>query len=367
MKKHFKTLILSLLLCMTFILSGCTITINLYIPPMSIGTEELSIHFLELGNHYTGDSIYINCGDTDIIVDGGSRTNSSDDIANYVNQYVKDGIIEFGIITHADRDHIACFAGDGSNQSLFEIYEFETIIDFPRTDKTSQVYNDYIEKRDLEVANGAVHYTALECYKEENGAKKSYTLGTNVSLNILYNYYYENPSNDENNYSVCFEIVQNDKKFLFTGDLEEKGEEYLVEYNDLSQVELYKAGHHGSKTSSNDCLLDVIKPKMCVVTCACGSIEYTQNLENTFPTQKFIDRISKWTDKVYVTTLVEIEYDQNDEKYKDKSFESMNGTIIVKSLNSVNLTCSNNTTKLKDTDWFKEYRDCPTNWITGTP
>ena len=71
MKKHFKTLILSLLLCMTFILSGCTITINLYIPPMSIGTEELSIHFLELGNHYTGDSIYINCGDTDIIVDGG--------------------------------------------------------------------------------------------------------------------------------------------------------------------------------------------------------------------------------------------------------------------------------------------------------
>ena len=56
-----------------------------------------------------------------------------------------------------------------------------------------------------------------------------------------------------------------DKKFLFTGDLEEEGEIKLVENNKSLQelrdnneqfgVDLYKAGHHGSKTSSSETLL----------------------------------------------------------------------------------------------------------------
>lgn len=361
-KKIKNLLFLSFVICFTFIASACTITINLYIPAIHIGTEEVSFHFIELGNGKTGDCIYINCGDTDIIVDGGSRTNSSTTIKNYINQFVTDGKIEFGIITHADQDHIASFAGDGSNQSLFEIYEFETIIDFPKTNKDTQVYNRYIEKRNAEVNAGAKRYSALECYNEENGAHKSYELGTNVSLNILYNYFYENQSSDENNYSVCFEIVQNENKFLFTGDLEEDGEEYLVEYNELSKVKLFKAGHHGSKTSSNDCLLDVIQPDICVVCCCAGSVEYTQNLNNTFPTQDFVDRISKWTEKVYVTTVGSIEH--NGEKYEDISYESMNGDIVVSSGSIITVNCSNNNTVLKDTDWFKTYRTMPTSWAS---
>lgn len=327
---------------------------------------DLEMHFLELGNGYTGDSCYIKCGDVDILVDAGSRTSSSTTIANYLDTQVTDKKLEYIIVTHADRDHIAGFAGDSKNLSIFARYEVDTIIDFPLTNKVGSketgVLKDYYSERDNRVKKGAKHYNALQCYNNTDGGQRTYKLSDTITLNILYNYYYENSSPDENNYSVCFQIEDGDNKYLFTGDLELEGEEKLVANNSLDKVKLFKAGHHGSKTSSNDCLLDVIQPEVCVVTCCAGSVEYTQNLENTFPTQLFINRISKWTDKVYVTTVGTIAKDDSD-KWKDVSYTSLNGIVVVKVNNgTLNVECSNNNTVLKDTDWFKNNRTTPDAW-----
>lgn len=327
---------------------------------------DLEIHFLELGNGYTGDSCYIKCGDVDILVDAGSRTSSSTTIANYLDTQVTDKKLEYIIVTHADRDHIAGFAGDSKNPSIFARYEVDTIIDFPLTNKVGSketgVLKDYYSERDNRVKKGAKHYNALQCYNNTDGGQRTYKLSDTITLNILYNYYYENSSPDENNYSVCFQIEDGDNKYLFTGDLELEGEEKLVANNSLDKVKLFKAGHHGSKTSSNDCLLDVIQPEVCVVTCCAGSVEYTQNLENTFPTQLFINRISKWTDKVYVTTVGTIAKDDSG-KWKDVSYTSLNGIVVVKVNNGLlNVECSNNNTVLKDTDWFKNNRTTPDAW-----
>ena len=185
---------------------------------------EIAIHFLELGNKYSGDCIYIKAGENDILVDGGSRTNSETTIKNYVNNYVEDNTLEYVIVTHADRDHIACYAGDGSHNSLFDDFVVENIIDFPKTNKTSQTYTRYVEKRDAEVSQGAKHFTALECYNNEGDAKRVYDLDNGITLEILYNYYYENSSSSENNYSVCFMINHEENHYLFTGDLEKEGE-----------------------------------------------------------------------------------------------------------------------------------------------
>lgn len=224
---------------------------------------ELSIHFLELGNNYAGDCIYIKAGDTDILVDAGSREESVSTIKNYVNNYVTDNILEYVIVTHADRDHIAGF---GAKESIFDLYECKTIIQFAKSnneqkENPTKIYKSYIEKRDAEVAAGAVCYTALDCWNEVDGAKKTYQLSDDVTMNILYQEFYEKSSSDENNYSVCFLLTHGDRNFLFTGDLEKKGEESLVENNSLPEVELFKAGHHGSPTSSNDVLFVGYKTK----------------------------------------------------------------------------------------------------------
>lgn len=325
-------------------------------------SSDLQIHFLELGNIYAGDCLYIKAGDNDIIVDAGSKKSSLTTIRTYVDNFVEDGIIEYAIVTHAHQDHYACFA---SEDSLFDYYKFGTLIQFAETgNEESNLYENYCENLQEEAqTDGMKIYTALECVQEKNGAQRVYNLAEGITLTILDSLYYYEESEDENNHSVCFLITQGENNYLFTGDLEKEGEEELVKRNNLPKCVLYKAGHHGSKTSSTDALLSVIEPEYVIVTCVAGSVEYTDNLDNTFPTQAFINRVSKYTDYVYVTSVAEIvEVKEGD--YDNVSYTSMNGNIVVYSdSNEVKFNFSNNDTILKDTQWFKESRDCPQDWL----
>lgn len=315
----------------------------------------LKIHFLELGNANTGDSILIQVGNTDVLIDAGSKSSSFNTVHEYLDNHVVDGKLEYVIVTHAHEDHYVNFT---TNVNIFTEFEVGTIIDFALSNNVGKVmYEKYITQRNLEVDAGAIRYSAAECIKGENGAQKVYDLGNNIQLEILDNYYYYNNSSSENNYSVCVLLRQGDNNFLFTGDLEKSGEEYLVELNDLPEVELYKAGHHGSVTSSHDCLLSVIKPKLIVVCCCAGNDEYTSNPLNQFPSQAFINRIAIYTDEVYVISIGAEGYTNGAE------YDSFNGNIIVTSnKNGVKISCSNNSTKLKDTEWFKNNREMPVAW-----
>ena len=325
-----------------------------------IATADFSIHFLELGNRYAGDCTLIKCGDTEVLIDAGSRKNSATAIDDYVKQYCTDGKLEYVIATHAHQDHIAGFVGTGTGNSKTGIlysYEIGTIIQFAGHNTTSNMYKEYVSAVSYATGKGAVAYTALQCWKEADGAKKSYDISAagdgSLTLNVLYNYYYDHTTEDENDYSVCVLLSHTaegkSSHYLFTGDLEGKGEGYLVDNNTLPQVDLFKGGHHGSKTSSTDKLLNVIKPKNVAVCCCAGATEYTTNHDNTFPTQAFIDRISKITTNVYCTSLCL--------DYKKGEFTSMNGNIVFYIKGSeTKLWCSNNTVQLKDTQWFKDNR-----------
>lgn len=323
-----------------------------------ISEAELSIHFLELGNKYTGDCTLIKCGDVEVLIDAGSRQNSAVTIKSYVDQYCKDGVLEFVIATHAHQDHIAGFVGTsdkGTYNGILYQYKVGTLIQFAGTNATSNIYKDYVKAVEYAQSRGTQVFTAKECWYQTGNAKRQYFLDDNntVSLNVLYNYYYENETSDENDYSVCTLLTQQTANktynYLFTGDLEEKGESYLVDGNELPEVELFKGGHHGSYTASTDKLLKVIKPKNVAVCCCCGTTEYTSNADNTFPAQAFIDRVAKYTANVYCTTLML--------DYKKGEYTSMNGNIVfyVKD-DKLNLYCSNNSIILKDTEWFKQNR-----------
>ena len=395
--KNKKLKLLSLLfslIMLTSILSGCqfldTIIKDLtdlpddVLPseyPQVLESDEMSFHFMMLGNDKAGDCVYIKAGETDILIDAGSRLNSVKSIQAYINKYMTDNVLEYVIVTHSDQDHIDGFVRTSSQQSIFDLYECQTIIDFNLSNKSlltekgnPTLLSKYYSSRDEEVANGATHYTALECAPDKDN-QRVFELAEDMSMKILYNYYYNHTSSDENNYSVCVLFNHNDKYFLFTGDLEEEGEDFLVENNDLPQVELFKAGHHGSPTSSNNCLLNVIKPKISVACCCAGSVEYTQNSANTFPSQAYVDRISLYTDKVFVPVYIKTKYDSSKKKYvNDGEYVELNGNVIVRSLSEsvdesgntiaprVVYAGSNNSLKLKETDWFKNNRTMPTAW-----
>lgn len=325
-----------------------------------INEAKLSIHFLELGNKYTGDCTLIKCGDTEILIDAGSRKNSAATIKSYVDKYCTDGVLEYVIATHAHQDHIAGFVGNsdksvknGRTGILYQ-YQIGTFIQFSGHNTTTQIYDEYLTAVAFAENQGTTVYTAKQCWYETDGAKKQYFLDDEktVSMNILYNYYYDNKTSDENDYSVCMLLsnVENNKtyNYLFTGDLEEKGEEYLVRNNTLPEVELFKGGHHGSYTASTEALLSVIKPKNIAICCCCGTTEYTSNPENTFPAQASLDRMAKYTENIYCTTLIL--------DYKAGEYASMNGNIVFYYNDRLKLYCTNNNTVLKDTEWFKANR-----------
>ncbi len=326
---------------------------------------DLQFHFLELGNQFTGDCTYIKAGELDILIDAGSRSGSAETIQSYVNQYCSDGKLEYVISTHAHQDHIAGFVGNKKNKDnktptnfkgesvertgIFYYYQIDNLIEFSKTDVTSALYENYKQARDTNIK-------AESIFTADKVAKTTYTLTSTISMTILDNYFYYNKSNDENNYSVCVMFSQtnedNTNNYILTGDLEKAGEEYLVEMNTLPKVKLYKGGHHGSPTSSNDCLLNVIQPQICAVCCCAGSDEYTKNLDNQFPSQDFINRISKWTDKVFVTTVI------NNDPNSIVKYQSLNGNIIISSYGKVvNISCSNNNTILRESSWFNSLRE----------
>ena len=57
--------------------------VSLYLDrPVSDTLGELEIHFMELGNDYSGDSILIQTGEYDILVDAGSKRSSYSTLKN---------------------------------------------------------------------------------------------------------------------------------------------------------------------------------------------------------------------------------------------------------------------------------------------
>ena len=129
--------------------------------------------------------------------------------------------------------------------------------------------------------------------------------------------------------------------------MEKTGEASLVASNDLPKMALYKAGHHGSDTSSSATLIDVIQPKVVVATCVAGGTSYN------FPKQTFINNVAKYTDKVYIPSYL-----------SGSSILDLNGNICVSSTDgkTLQVSCSNNNTLLKNTTWFKSNRTTPSNW-----
>lgn len=320
-----------------------------------IASADLSIHFIAPAVKASGDSALIKVGNTEVLIDAGPNKTNTTEIADYLGAYCTDGVLEYVIATHSDSDHIAGFVGSssgGKRNGILYTYNVGTIIQFDQVTEETSLYREYCDAVEYAKEQGTAVYTGLQCWNGSDGAQRTYYLdeAQTISMNILYNYYYEHVSPDNNNHSVCMLLSQDlgdgqSNHYLFTGDLEEDGEKRLVENNDLPRVKLYKAGHHGSATSSTNELLEVIQPQY-VAVCCCAGDKYN------FPTQPFCDRISPYTDKVYVTVRVD-----------GDGYAPMNGDIVFyygKSENetekSLKLWCSENSTVLKDTEWFKQNR-----------
>ncbi|MEH7885431.1 DNA internalization-related competence protein ComEC/Rec2 [Bacillus sp. JJ1609] len=148
------------------------------------------------------------------------------------------------ILTHGDADHI------GGASALFNELRIKQLI-LPRETERSTLELDIIKKA---LGQGTAIYSG--------GAGAGWNSGGG-NFNIL------NPSGntgDRNERSVVLLANIGGKKWLFTGDLGNEGEQILLKnFGDLD-IDVLKVGHHGSKYSSSKEFIESIKPEYAVIS-----------------------------------------------------------------------------------------------------
>ena len=85
-----------------------------------------------------------------------------------------------------------------------------------------------------------------------------------------------------------------DKHFLFTGDSKEKGEKELLKQYPTLEVDVFKAGQHGAKTSSNPVFLEKLKPEITLISVG-------KNNRAKLPHQETLTRLESIKSKIYRT------------------------------------------------------------------
>ena len=73
-------------------------------------------------------------------------------------------------------------------------------------------------------------------------------------------------NNDSNDNSIALLLTYGDTKFYFEGDAGEEEEEQILFSHADVKADVYKIGHHGSKTSTTDNMLEAVRPEYAVIS-----------------------------------------------------------------------------------------------------
>ena len=184
-----------------------------------------------------GDSLILKNNSKTILIDTG-RNNSN----NTINYLKSKGIrnIDYLILTHGDADHM------GEALNIVNNYKVDKVI------FNIGEYNDLEKELIKTLSTKKTPY-----YKNI----KEITINNN-KLTFLYTKEYDNENDNSN---VIYTKINN-YKILLMGDAEYNKEKDIINKYNLSNVDILKVGHHGSKTSSNNDFINIINPKYSIIS-----------------------------------------------------------------------------------------------------
>ena len=265
------------------------ITIIIKIKPYL--NSDILVYYIDVGQ---GDSILLSSPNRkeNILIDtGGKISYEKEKWKERKNKNISDNIITFLrklginkldylIVTHGDYDHM------GEAINLVNNFKVEKVI------FNCGEFND-LEKKLIKVLNKKkIEY--YSCIKE-----------LSINNNKVYFLNTKEYENENDNSSVIYTKL-NGYKFIFMGDAGvEKEKDILDKYN-LSNIDVLKVGHHGSKTSTSKKFIDEIKPKYSIISVG-------KNNRYGHPNKKVLDTLND--SKIYRTDqdgsiMFKIKYDK---------------------------------------------------------
>lgn len=243
------------------------ITLILIYSNINYFNKNLIVTMLDVGQ---GDSLMIAFPNnkSNILIDTGgivnfTKTNYEISTSTIIPYLKSIGIkkINYLVLTHGDYDHM------GEAVNLVNGFKVEQVV------FNCGEFND-LEKELIKVLNQKkIKY--YSCVKE-----------LNIDNNKLYFLQTKKYDNENDNSNVIYTEL-NGYKFMFMGDAGVDKEKDILDKYNLSNVDVLKVGHHGSKTSSSKEFIDEINPKYGIISVGKNNIyghpnkEVLNNLENS--------------------------------------------------------------------------------------
>lgn len=244
----------------------------------------LKVYFLDVGQ---GDAILIETPNgTQTLIDSGPNNKIIHELSEILP--FLDRTIDIIIPTHSDLDHIGGFP------EILRRFNIKNYFD-----------SGYIDNDDL---NNEIRLLI----QQENGIiTRTISRGENIILDKEHNieleilWPEENYQTTENNdRSIVARLAYGETSFLFTGDASSDIEKVLIENAsstdnniNLLDVNILKAGHHGSKTSSSLDFLEKVSPELTIISAG---------KDNKFghPNKEVIDNLNRVGSKIKNTAEV---------------------------------------------------------------
>lgn len=220
--------------------------------------DEALVTVLDVGQ---GDSIVIQTpGGRNLLIDSGGKPvfpkedwqlrkdplDIGEDIVLPYLHYRGIDQIDIAFLTHEDVDHIGGYLAlvDDIKIKAFVVSE-----EFPRTEIGKKLESLLIEKK--------IKIIVMDEMKTVNVDQDTRLTVAPVNMK---------GSAKENDHSFVIYLKIYGTSLLFAGDVEEAGENLILENYHLPETDILKVGHHGSLTSTSDEWLNTLKPKEAVIS-----------------------------------------------------------------------------------------------------
>lgn len=234
--------------------------------------KKLRVSFLNIGQ---GDAILVQTpSGHDMLIDGGPSDAVLARVGEAMNYFNRG--IEVMIATHGDADHVTGLI------PVLAKYDVGIIIKSP-VDGDTTLFRDLASH--IHNENADVHVAA-------RGDRIDF--GDGVVAHVLYPNKNISSKTDTNDASVSIVLAYGEHFFLLTGDLGMKYEPLLIQSSLPKHVTVYKAGHHGSNTSSGEQLLTYAKPEYSVVSAG-------KDNRYGHPNPEAMERLQKYSQEVLST------------------------------------------------------------------
>ncbi len=246
--------------------------------------KKLQVTFFDIGQ---GDAIFIETpSGRQMLIDGGANALVLEKLAKEMSYL--DRTIDVVVATHGDADHVTGLI------PVLRTYDVPTIIESPIKSE-SGIFEELQNEIKKEVSEGAGLHVASR--------GDVINLGDGVTATILYPRKNISPRTETNDASVSLVVTYGEHSFLLTGDLGSSYEHALITDKLPKKVTVYKAGHHGSNTSSGELLLSRITPEYSVISAGRDNKYGHPHVETLERLQKYSQEVLSTIDKGSVTFM----------------------------------------------------------------